>query len=128
MTWKKQRNDFIAVCIVLAIALVGYGARFLSERKAKGEPMVVVMAGDEIVGRYPLHRDMEKRIAISDTEYNDLVIKDGKASVTEATCPDQICVQHSAISTNHEMIVCLPHELIVEIQNGDESGVDAVSQ
>lgn len=44
-----------------------------------------------------------------------LVIKDGKAYMLEADCPNQICVHHSAISHKGETIVCLPNRIIIEI-------------
>ena len=45
----------------------------------------------------------------------------------EASCPDQICVHHSRISRNKETIVCLPDKVVITIENGEDSGIDAVS-
>ena len=46
----------------------------------------------------------------------------------KADCPDQVCVRHSAISRNGESIICLPHEVVVSIEDGESSGADAVVQ
>ena len=62
-----------------------------------------------------------------DGSYNLLVIQDGKADVTEASCPDGICVNHRAISKQGQSIVCLPNKVVVEIENGEESDLDAVT-
>ena len=46
---------------------------------------------------------------------NLLVIKDGKADVTEADCPDKLCVHQKAISKTNETIVCLPNKVVVQV-------------
>ncbi len=56
------------------------------------------------------------------TKYNTVVIQDGKVSVTEATCKNQVCVHHSDISLSGESIVCLPNKLLVRIEGGSEKG------
>ncbi len=45
-----------------------------------------------------------------------------------ADCPDQICVNHGAVSKENESITCLPHKLIVEIHGGEKTDVDVVAQ
>ena len=54
----------------------------------------------------------------------NLEIKDGEAQISEASCPDQICVNHMHIHYSKEMIVCLPNGLIAEIVNGEERDID----
>ena len=51
--------------------------------------------------------------------YNTVEIKDGKVSVSEASCKNQICVKHSSISHSGESIVCLPNRLVVRIDSRD---------
>ena len=55
--------------------------------------------------------------------FNILEIHDGCASVTEADCPDKICVESHKIRYNGESITCLPHRLQIVIEGG-EGGVD----
>mgnify|MGYP002574392278 CR=1 FL=1 len=56
------------------------------------------------------------------------VIENGSVHMEDADCPDQYCVQHAAIRSSHETIICLPHELVVEITGGDVSDVDIITQ
>ncbi len=46
---------------------------------------------------------------------NKVTVQDGKAWVSFADCPLQKCAQHAPISRVGEIIVCLPHQLSVEI-------------
>ena len=76
--------------------------------------------------RYPLDTDAEIRLESENGGYNILVIKDGKADVTEASCPDKICVNQHAVSKTGEAITCLPNKTVIEIVGGEQE-VDIVS-
>ena len=58
---------------------------------------------------------------------NKVVINDGKVSMTEADCPDELCVKTGKISRVGETIVCLPHRVVVEIKGSqDDDFIDSV--
>ncbi len=59
--------------------------------------------------------------------YNVVEICDGKASVTEADCPDKLCVGQREISGNGESIICLPHKLVVRTQSEVEGALDGLT-
>ena len=50
-------------------------------------------------------------------KHNHIRIENGHISVTDADCPDKICLQTGAISHAGEIIACLPHKLIIEIKS-----------
>lgn len=57
-----------------------------------------------------------------------VVIQDGTVRVSEADCPDQICVRKGATNQTADPIACLPNGLIVEVIAGeDTSQLDGVS-
>ena len=58
------------------------------------------------------------------SSFNTLVIRDGKADVTDAGYPDRICVNMRSISFEGETITCLPNRLVVKIEGGESPGVD----
>lgn len=113
---KKKRNSvflFIGF-VLLAMALM---VLFRTRIQEKGATAVVTVDGEE---RYRCSLFMEKEIVIDDT--NTLVIKEGKADMIAADCPDQICVKHTPISKAGETIICLPNKVVVTIEalNGAE--------
>ena len=58
---------------------------------------------------------------------NKVVINDGKVGMTEADCPDELCVKTGKISRVGETIVCLPHRVVVEIKGSpDDDSIDSV--
>ena len=123
-----KKNDLILIGILMAIALAILGiTRVWQKNNTPDTAMVVVTVDGAEQGRYPLNQDMEQRFDLSDGSYNILRIYDGYAEISEASCPDQICVKHHKIHYTNETIVCLPNKLVVEIQGGEESGVDAIA-
>ena len=66
-----------------------------------------------------------KYMVIQDS--NVLMIKDGRAQMKSADCPDQICVRQKAISKEGESIICLPNKVVVSIVGGEEKELDAVT-
>ena len=44
--------------------------------------------------------------------------------MSQATCPDKTCIKQGHINEKGASIICLPHQLIVEIIDGKESEID----
>lgn len=124
---KKADTLLILVVAVIAFGLVAY--RYATRQE--GAVVVVrVGSGDaaRVIAELPLTEDIEQPIETEEEGYNLLVIKDGCAHVTEANCPDKICVKSYAggICYDGETIVCLPHKLVVSIRGGETADVDHV--
>ena len=45
---------------------------------------------------------------------NLIRVEPGRIRVTEANCPDRICVEHGWLSRELPPIVCLPHRLMIQ--------------
>lgn len=60
-------------------------------------------------------------------DYNVVLCQNGEIRMIESNCPDQICVHHSAIYATGENIICLPHKIVIEIINDEESKLDGVA-
>ena len=104
----------LIVCCVLSIILI---------RNIGGRTAVIYKDGREIA-RVDLSRVTESYTIPLDG--NVILVEPGSIRMQSADCPDQICVDHALIHYNNETIVCLPHKLVVEVQGGESSGVDAV--
>ncbi len=61
-----------------------------------------------------------------DGGYNVIQVERGRIRVSEADCPDQVCVHQSWISNSVVPIACLPHKLVIRLVSGSDSKVDAV--
>ena len=120
---KKHRLDFIIIGSIVLFAFICVLVIKLTQKEVK---YFVVIFKQTEQGRYRLQEDIEVKLSFSDDKYNILVIKDGKASIKSASCPDQICVRQKSISKVGETITCLPNKTVIKIV-GDNSEVDVVS-
>lgn len=118
----KRRNDLILILTVAVVAVVWLLLRF--GRQEVGREVQVSRDGC-VVARYDLGVDQTICLENEQGEYNILVIADGRADITEASCPDKICVEQRAISRAGETITCLPNKTVISI-TGD-SNVDVVA-
>ncbi|MBE6589523.1 MAG: NusG domain II-containing protein [Ruminococcaceae bacterium] len=110
----KLKNDLVFIAVLLlAVVLVGLGIYFL---RGEGDSVTVTVDG-RLYGVYSLSEDLTLDIRTGDDgeERNLLIIKDGKAYVQSATCPDGICASHKPISREGESIVCLPNRVVITV-------------
>ena len=123
---RKYKNDIIFIAAILAVVAIAAVALLLL--RGEGSTVTVEVDGT-VIGTYPLSVDREVEIVTGENgeERNLLVIKDGKATVSTATCPDGVCVSHRPISREGETIVCLPHKVVVTVIGGNENKPDVIA-
>ena len=95
-----------------------------STRDAGG--LVVLTFGGEVIQEMPLNMDGSFLAGSKESDYNLIVVEDGKAYVAEANCANQICKNSKSISKSGEVITCIPHRLVVTVVS-PEKEVDAVA-
>ena len=117
-----KKKDWVLIAIIIVVAGLAFFLHNLLG--AKGANCVVVKVDGKIEGTYSLGEDQE--ISINGGT-NTLVIKNNRAKMKEADCPDQLCVNQKAISKNNESIICLPNKVVVEVESSENSEFDAVS-
>ena len=57
---------------------------------------------------------------------NTIEVEPGRIRISEADCPDQVCVRRGWFTGGPSPVVCLPHHLV--IQAAEASDLDAVSR
>lgn len=102
----------IALALLLVVELT----------KEEGARVVVKVDGKEIA-EYSLTVDGKYEL---NGGTNTLVIENGHAYLSDANCPDKLCVHQGKISRTGEVITCLPNKLTVTVFGAKES-VDLIS-
>ena len=118
---KKYIRDLILVGVLLIAAVLALFLLRNRQEKETGSNAVVTVRtadGEEI---YPLNKD---GVFSLNGGTNTLVIENGEAWVSEANCPDKICMGMGKISKNGEFIACLPNQVIIVVEGGEESPID----
>ncbi|MBQ9272960.1 MAG: NusG domain II-containing protein [Mogibacterium sp.] len=132
-----RKADIILFIVLVLTGLAASAALSLSHSDAGADARVIIESGGDLYARYPLSEDRtvvvpapkqissdssaaDKDASPSDQYdyYNVVEISGGTVSVTEASCKNQVCVKHGAISGTGESIVCLPNRLVVRIESG----------
>ena len=121
-----KKNDIILIGTLLGVIAVLFLVMFFVKQNTVNGEAVVLIEGREYA-RYPLSKDRTVEIP-GLLGNNVLVIEEGNAYMSSAVCPDKVCMGFGKIHYNTEMIVCLPGNIVVIIENGDTSEVDAVGQ
>ncbi len=120
-----KKNDIILLASLIVAALAAFGGITLYSHISTREPQAVVFLDGEEQGRYPLAEDVTVEIRQKNGSYNILQIDGGKAEISEASCPDKVCVNHRPVDGQGESLICLPNKMVVEIVNGEDRGIDA---
>lgn len=112
---RLSRNDLLLLgalfsCSFLPLCLFGWNENPV--------PTAVLSVDGEELRSIPLgtHKGRES-FPIETSEGANTVTIDGQTiAVTDADCPDKICVKTGAIQKKGEAIACLPHKLVIEIK------------
>ena len=141
-----RKADIILFIVLVALGLAASAALSMSRADAGDGAKVIIESGGDLYATYSLREDRtfvvpapkqnstdapaanpEDSASAQYDYYHVVEIEDGKVSVTEASCKNQVCVRHGAISGSGESIVCLPNRLVVRIENGEGGGYDSVT-
>ena len=120
----KPLRFWLLLIGLIALACVA-GLVTLSLHRQSGA-MVQITQDGQVVGTYSLQQPRTLRYESQDGGYNIVVIADGKVRVSEASCPDQVCVDQGWISDGTVPVVCLPNRLVIQIEGGGD-GLDSVT-
>lgn len=113
MVRKNLKRDVIPVLCVIAVVLAAACAVELYQ-STHVAGIARVHDAEGTTHDLPLDENTEYMVT-TELGSNLVVVEDGHAFVSEADCPNHDCVNQGAIDEVGEQIVCLPHQLYVEI-------------
>ena len=122
MKYIIKKKDFLLGGGILVVALVLFLVMRVTGSEA-GSRIQVTVDG-EVYGTYSLTEDQVIEVKDGDF-YNRIRIEDGEAYMEEANCPDGYCERQGKISGGAQTIVCLPHKLVVEVLEADDTSRDS---
>jgi hypothetical protein len=115
-----KRKTITWIWIFLALAALALGGVFAARRFS--EPAVtarITLDGE-------LYREIDLRAVTMPYEFtietelgsNTVRVEHGRIAVITADCPDKICVQRGWAEDGLLPIVCLPHRLVIQLEDG----------
>jgi hypothetical protein len=119
----KVKGDLVLIVVLL---LIGVGAFVYNQvvlpKRAPGNKVLIEIEG-KVVRELDMARDAAPIRFETEHGYNVVEIRDGQVRVSDADCPDQICVHTGWRRHVGQVIVCMPHYFVVRIM-GDEGALD----
>ncbi len=120
-----NKTDVIIAVLILVVAL-GLGATQLLPKEEADHVYISVQIDGREVKKIPMDGE---HIGKTYTFHahggtNKLAITEKGARMTEADCPDGICMRMAPIKRPGEMIVCLPHRVIAEVKSDETPKMD----
>lgn len=118
--WLLLIGGLLAVSAVLA-ALLFQGGR--------GNTVAVITQNGKTIRTIDLDR-MDKPYSFTvewENGYNIIEVERGRIRVSEADCPDKVCVRRGWVSDSAAPIACLPHKLVIQLEGGGEADIDGVA-
>lgn len=114
MTDKRKVICIIAVLCVVFFSLLG----IILVNNSGGGNTACIYSDGKLIKTVDLHSAEEQSFTVNSADggYNIITVKDGSISVTDADCPDRICVMAAPISDGIQPIVCMPHKLVIRIE------------
>lgn len=121
---KLNKNDILLIIVVIFLsvcALIGY--RLFYHQSGS---FVQITVDGKIYNELPLDEDNDITIE-GKGGTNKLSIHNGYADMTDADCPDKLCVKQKKIHYNGESLICLPHKVVVTVISDKESQLDGIA-
>ncbi len=119
----------IVVLIVVAISFNFALNKFFFNEEASplSSGKVIVSINNEIKATFDVSENDSYKI-VDGNSFNTIKIQDGFVKMIDANCNDKLCLSQREIHNNFETIICLPHRLVIEIENNIESELDSIAQ
>ena len=111
-----KTKTWLWAALLAVIALAGAGAYLL--HGSAGTVATVWLDGECIrtidltAVAAPYEFDIESEYGV-----NTVRVSHGEIAVVRADCPEQICVNQGTISSSAIPITCLPHRLVIQIED-----------
>ena len=114
------------IVLIAVLLLGGIGFHFYSKSTTSGATAVIHIDG-EVFETIELEKVEESyELALPCSPEATLYIEKGCVSFKEAHCPDKLCVSTGKLRHKGDTAACLPAGVVVTIENGEESEIDAL--
>lgn len=120
-TFKK--GDFLIFGLIIAAVIAATIGCYRAPLSAN---TVTIYVDSHEYATYSVSEGFEKEIMVKTNDgYNQIKLSSGTVAITDSDCPNHDCVQMGTISQAGDMLICLPHKLMIMLEGGNT--VDAVS-
>ena len=124
-----NKQTKILTGVLIAVVLLSTGVLVWRKLNPQSAQIVKITQKGQVLQEIDLTQVKEPYSFVIEGEsgaLNTVQVEPGRICISEASCPDQVCVHQGWISDGSEPIVCLPNQVIIQITGGG-SQVDAAT-
>lgn len=114
-----MKKNIIIAAAAAAVCAAAAAVWIILSGMTPRNPTAEIYLGGVLYKTLPLSEDCEFVIE-TERGSNTVTVSNGAVAVTEADCPDKVCVRTGAISGGAVPIVCLPHRLEIRVVSGED--------
>jgi len=126
---SNKTGKLIKMLLIWALLICATAVVYLRQQSGQERPVARITVNGTVVNEIDLTSSaLPKTFTYEGAGgfTNTIEAEEGRIRVSEAGCPDQICVHQGWISDGTVPIVCLPNKLVIEIKGGGD-GLDAAT-
>lgn len=117
---KISKQSKFWICFLTALALLSVLGLLLARRFSSPAVIARITLDGE------LYREIDLRAVTFPYEFvietpqgsNTVRVEHGRIAVVRADCPDKICVHRGFADDSLLPIVCMPHKLVIQLEDG----------
>lgn len=118
-----KKGDKIIILIITIFILTSFFVSYIYKKQFKcKQSIAVIKQDDNVIKRINLKQVKKKekfKVNYKDDYYNIIEVEPNRIRFVEANCPDKLCVKSDWISKPGQIVVCLPHRLVIEIEGNE---------
>lgn len=111
-----QRIIIALLCLASALSLVIWAGLQFAPGLAEDRSAVRIVDGEGTAHEIPLDQNGSYTFS-TELGDNTILVEDGSVRMISSDCPGHDCIDQGDIDASTEMIVCMPHKLIVTIED-----------
>ncbi|MFR9070710.1 NusG domain II-containing protein [Paraclostridium tenue] len=119
-----KKNDFFLILLVLVVIVAALAFNYFKQSN-EGDK-IVIYVDNKVYKEIPINKKEELTIK-TENGYNKIKVHDGGVEVSEASCPDDICVKTGFIKKSNQSIVCIPNKVSIKIVSNEKNDIDIIA-